>query len=124
MYKVAFAAWSGRVAPVFDVARHVRLVEVESGNVLSETEETLPTGPVHAKGRRLAELGVKALVCGAVSRPVFSLIAAYDIRVIPFVAGDLEEVIQAYLHGKLETDVFAMPGFCGRRGRRRRRGEP
>jgi hypothetical protein len=48
-------------------------------------------------------------------------VAAYGIRLIPFVAGDLREVIRAWLGGKLECDAFAMPGCCGRSLRRRQR---
>jgi predicted Fe-Mo cluster-binding NifX family protein len=44
-------------------------------------------------------------------------VTAYGIKVIPFIAGDLDEIIQAFLEGKLERDEFAMPGCCGR-GRR------
>lgn len=42
------------------------------------------------------------------------MVAAYDIRVIPFVAGDLREVIRAWLGGGLESPFFAMPGCNGR----------
>jgi hypothetical protein len=48
-------------------------------------------------------------------------LAAYGVHVIPFVAGDLNEVIQAWLSGGLEDDDFAMPGCCGS-GRLSRRG--
>jgi len=41
--------------------------------------------------------------------------------VIPFVAGGLREVIQAWRDGKLNGAAFAMPGCCGRRRQRRRR---
>jgi hypothetical protein len=41
--------------------------------------------------------------------------------VVPFVAGDLSEVIQAWLRGNLESDTFVMAG-CSGRGRGRRRG--
>jgi hypothetical protein len=42
--------------------------------------------------------------------------------VIPFVAGDLREVIEAWMDGDLARDVFSMPG-CRRRVRRRSRGK-
>jgi predicted Fe-Mo cluster-binding NifX family protein len=73
------------------------------------------------KAHRLAELGVGTLVCGAISRPFQEMVAAYGIRVIPFVAGDLSDVIEAWLSGNLESDIFVMPGYSGR-GRGRRRG--
>lgn len=119
--KTAFAHWENRVAPVFDVARRIRVVESTSGHVVAETDEVLADDLPIQKAIRLADLGVGTLVCGAISRPLQVMICAYDIEVVAFVAGDLGEVVQAWLLGKLEQDVFAMPGCCGR-GRRLRRG--
>jgi predicted Fe-Mo cluster-binding NifX family protein len=116
--KTAFAHWDHRIAPVFDTARELCLVDADSGRVFSETVE-LPTDdlPVR-KVLRLVELEVATLVCGAISRPMYGAVVAYGIQVIPFVAGDLDEVIQAWLGGKLENDGFSMPGCCERGGRR------
>jgi len=121
MMKAAFAHWDRRIAPVFDIARRIHVAEAESGQIVAETEEVLEEDMPVRKALRLAELGIGTLVCGAISRPLYKIVAAYGVHVIPFVAGDLNEVIQAWLSGGLEGDDFAMPGCC-RRGRRRRRG--
>jgi predicted Fe-Mo cluster-binding NifX family protein len=119
--KTAFAFWDNRIAPVFDVARMIRVVEVEAGKIIVETEHALTDDLPAQKALRLAELGIGALVCGAISRPVHAMVVAYGIEVIPFTAGDLREVIQAWLSGNLEQNLFAMPG-CSRRGHRLHRG--
>lgn len=111
--KAAFAYWDNRIAPVFDIARQIHVVEAESGRIVAETEEILTDDLPVQKVIRLAELGVGTLVCGAISRPLHEMVAAYSIEVIPFVAGGLSEVIQAWLSDKLEHDTFAMPGCCG-----------
>ncbi len=116
--KAAFAVWNHRIAPVFDVARKVHVVETESGRIVGEAEESLPDDGGEGKGLRLAELGVDTLVCGAISRTTQAMVAAYGIRMIPFVAGDMREVIRAWLSGALEKEVFAMPG-CGGQGQGR-----
>jgi len=116
--KAAFAHWDNRIAPVFDIARRIHVAEAESGRIVAETEEVLEDGMPVRKALRLAELGVGTLVCGAISRPLHEIVAAYGVHVISFVAGDLSEVIQAWLSGGLEGDDFAMPGCCGRRRRR------
>jgi predicted Fe-Mo cluster-binding NifX family protein len=118
MMKTAFATWDDRIAPVFDIARRIHVVEAESGRIVSEAGEVLAEDLPAQKAHRLVELGVGTLVCGAISRPFHEMVAAYGIRVI---AGDLSEVIQAWLGGDLERDTFAMPG-CSGRGRGRRRG--
>jgi predicted Fe-Mo cluster-binding NifX family protein len=117
--KAAFAYWDNRIAPVFDTARQIHVVEVEAGHLVGEAPETLSEDMSVQKALRLVELGVGILVCGAISRPMHEMVTAYGIRVVSFVAGDLREVIQAWISGDLEGGAFAMPGCCGR-GRRRR----
>jgi hypothetical protein len=47
------------------------------------------------------------------------MITAYGIEVIAFIAGDLQEVIEAWLCGKLAgSDKYRMPGCRRTRGRR------
>jgi predicted Fe-Mo cluster-binding NifX family protein len=116
--KIAFAYWGKRIAPVFDTARQIHVVKAESGQVVGETQEMLPEDFPVPKTLRLVELGIGTLVCGAISRPLHVVVASYGIQVIPFVAGDLHEVIQAWLRGNLGHDTFAMPGCYGRGGRR------
>ena len=112
--KAAFAAWDNRIAPVFDVARQIHLVEAEDGRVICETEELLADDLPVQRALRLTELGVGTLVCGAISRALHEMVAANGIRVIPFVVGDLRKVIQAWLKGGLGRNDFVMPGCCGR----------
>jgi len=115
--KVAFAVWDTKISPVFDVTRQVVLVDADAGKILGETRETLQGEMPSQKAVRLSELRVNTLVCGAISRSAQAMVEVFGIRVIPFVTGELREVIQAWLSDSLEDDQFAMPGCCGRRHR-------
>ncbi len=113
--KVAIAVWNGRISPVFDVSRHVLLLEVEKGAVIGTTEESFDDDNPVRKASKLAKLGAKTLLCGAISRSLAAMLAAYGIRTIPFIAGKVEEVIEASLAGALPNSALSMPGCCGRR---------
>jgi predicted Fe-Mo cluster-binding NifX family protein len=119
--KTAFAYWNDRIAPVFDTAQQIHVVEYLGAVIIAENKETIPSELPVQKVLRLVELEVGVLVCGAVSRQVYDVLTAYGIHVIPFVAGGLSEIIKAYLDGNLEKGMFAMPG-CRRQARHRRRG--
>ncbi len=121
MRKAAFAYWNDRIAPVFDNARQIRIVEAEKGCVVTEAEDVLPDDQLVHKATCLVEIDIDTLVCGAISRPLHEVIAAYGIRVIPFVAGDLREIIQAWINDSLEGGDYAMPGCCGTGQRRQGR---
>lgn len=112
----AFANWKAGIAPVFDAAHWVHIVEADSSRIIREARESLP-GPLPAqKALRLADLGVETLVCGAISRPMWRMVVGQGIHVVPFITGDLHEVIEAWLAGTLEKGVYDMPGCVRRAG--------
>lgn len=115
--KTAFAYWDNRIAPVFDTARQIHIVESDGGRVVRKEDSALPDAPPWAKAHRLADLGIETLVCGAISRSLAELVAASGIEVVSFVTGGLDEVVGAALRGGLWHHVFAMPG-CPDQGRR------
>lgn len=120
--KTAFSVWGQRIAPVFDTARQIHLVESDGTRITAEKPHALSGEDVTQKVAWLAAQGVATLVCGAVSRPLQEQLAAAGITVIPFVAGDLRQVIQASFDGTLSGAEFTMPGCCGRRRMRRQHG--
>lgn len=117
--KTALTCWKGRIAPVFDVARQVCIVRTGSGRVLDETTAALPADGPAAKVHRLTELGIDVLICGAISQSLQKMAEAHGIRVIAFVAGEVRDVLAAWMEDTIDNSVFAMPGCRGRRRRHR-----
>lgn len=115
--KAAFAIWDSKISPVFDVTRQIHVVDAEAGKILGETQASLSGEMPTQKALRLAELGVQTLVCGAISRHTQVMVEVRGIRVIPFVTGELHEVINAWLSATLENELFAIPGCYGRKHR-------
>lgn len=115
--KVALSVWKGRISPVFDVSRRILVLDIRRGVVTGRKEETLVEDDPVRKAGQLSEWGVRKLICGAISRPLAGLIAAHGIRMVPFVAGNAEEVIEAFLAGELPNRRMVMPGCCGRQSR-------
>lgn len=120
--KTAFSVWEQRIAPVFDTSRQIHLVESDGTRIISKRVFAISGEDVPQMLTWLSEQGVDTLVCGAVSRPLQERLAAIGIKVFPFVAGDLRQVITALLDGSLKGAAFTMPGCCGRRRMRRLHG--
>ena len=111
------AVWRNRVAPLFDVAQQLLLVEIEAGCIVHRAEAGMPDVPASLKAVRLVELGAQVLVCGAISEPLQAMIMGHGIRVVPFLNGDIGELEQALLNGSLNDPAFAMPGWRKRKRR-------
>jgi predicted Fe-Mo cluster-binding NifX family protein len=110
--RAAFSVSGERIAPVFDVAPQLLIVEADASRILRQSEETRSTDfPVQA-ALRLVELSIGALVCGAISGQTRTVMEAYGIRVCPFLTGSVCEVVDAWVAGELNCKAFAMPG-CG-----------
>lgn len=116
--RIALTEWQGRISPVLDTARALVVADIEDGALISRRDEAFSGDMVQEKIARLRALGVELLVCGAVSRPLAESIVSSGIRLVPFVSGDIGEVLQAVTARRMPDPAFAMPGCrCGR-GRR------
>lgn len=123
--KIALTIWEGRISPVFDVAGLVYLVESETGATPRERSLSLKGLSAWEKVALLKDMGVTALICGAISCPVRMVAESHNIQVFPFVTGTYAETLQAWREGRLNEERFLMPGCrrennnnCHRRGRR------
>lgn len=122
--KVALTVWENRISPVFDSARMLLIANIENKTVKSRRYEPFYSELSLRRAAKMSDLGVKVLICGAVSQPLANMVEAYGIELIPFVTGDVNQVLDAYLKDILSTPNFRMPGCqAGRRRRcRHRRG--
>ena len=111
--RVAVPIWQHRVSPVFDTAARLLLCEVEDGHEVSRTEQFMGGLSLPARTSRLVELGVDVLLCGALSRELASILTASGIKVVPWVSGSVDDVVNCYISGKPLDSRFQMPG-CGR----------
>jgi len=112
--KTAITIWNDRVSPVFDVTGKARLYESEGERICSEQQLLLPDACATEKIACLVEAGTDVLICGAISRDAHSTATNAGIRVFPFIAGDVQEILQACLASRLVEGGFAMPGCACR----------
>ncbi|SDN32370.1 Predicted Fe-Mo cluster-binding protein, NifX family [Desulfonauticus submarinus] len=117
--KVGFTVWQNRIAPVFDVAKTLEIVEIENDSIIRECVATINTPLIWQKIKELELLGLDTVVCGAISRSVWEFLQARKIEVIPFISGHINEVKRAFLENKLiGSAIFAMPGCLKRQQER------
>jgi predicted Fe-Mo cluster-binding NifX family protein len=113
--KTAISIFEARVAPVFDTAREICLVERSASGDPTKTFCRFEDGDLQAKVAWLVACEVRMLICGAVSQPIHHALVDAGIDVVPFVCGEIDEVIAAQAAKTLSKPAFAMPGCCGRR---------
>lgn len=112
--KVAIPEWRGRVSPVFDVARTLLLVEVKDGGERDRRELHVTAKEPKARADFVGGLGADVVICGAISWRLEMALSAAGVRVISQTCGDVEQVLSAFIAGRLDGEAFLMPG-CSRR---------
>jgi len=115
--KLGIPTWDGRVSPVLDVARNLLVVEVEGGVEVGRSEVGFADARPGPRADQVRRLGVEVLICGALSWPLEAILTSGGVRVIARTCGAVEDVLRAFLSGRLADWAFLMPGCCGRRRR-------
>ena len=106
---IAIPVWNSRVSPVFDVAKTVRVADLDdrSGELVADGTHVLsPARPAAV----LSEIGVDVLVCSAISAPLEAALCGLGIEVISDICGSPDEIISALAAGDTELVRFRSPG--------------
>jgi predicted Fe-Mo cluster-binding NifX family protein len=107
--QVALTVWEGRISPLFDATRMLLIADVRGHTIAAKHYEPLTCDSAFAKAARLNDLGVDVLICGGISDTFANLIEARGIKLIAFSAGNVEEVLKAYLADETGVTQFQMP---------------
>jgi predicted Fe-Mo cluster-binding NifX family protein len=125
--RIAIPEYDNQVATVMDFAGRLLLIDCETGQETERKTVDFSEQLVPAKVARLVDFGVNLLICGAISRPFSAMVLHSGIEIIPFISGNVDDVLSAYFRGYLVDSRFLMPGcrvgqHWGRRGGRRGHG--
>ena len=114
--KVALTVWEHRISPVFDTANMLLLAEIKDKKVISKRHEPFDPELFSRLVNRLTALDITVLICGAISKVPANIIEASRIKLIPFISGKADDVLECYAQGIQIIPAFLMPG-CGRKRR-------
>ncbi len=122
MTRVAIPVFNQRVAPVFDWAGILAIIETSSSGPNLPVEQDITSLLALQRSELLLSENIEVLICGGISCPLAAQISNSGIKVIAGIAGDTHQVIGAFNSGNLDSAKWALPGWCGGLGRGRGRG--
>jgi predicted Fe-Mo cluster-binding NifX family protein len=118
--KIAIPHWRGRVSPVFDASDSMVVIDIEDGRERRRENVALYSRDPFRRAQEVSGLGADVILCGAVSQTLERALLGAGVRVQGFICGNVDVVVNAFLHGRLSEARFHMPG--GRGGRHRSQG--
>ena len=108
--KLAVTVWDERISPVFDAAHTLLIVDVKNGRLKNISYEPFNPQSEARLTEDLTHLGIEVLICGPISQVHSTLIEACAIHLIPFIGGNVNEVLESYVKGNPLAPAFLMPG--------------
>ncbi len=113
--KIAIPVWGDTVSTVLDFSNLLEVVRLESRHVALRERVPFAEPTIIGKASKLKGLGVDLVLCGALSMPMYRMIMASGISVMPFLRGAVDDVLEAYCSNILPDERFKLPG-CDRVG--------
>jgi hypothetical protein len=115
--KIAVSEYQGRIAPVFDTCRRVLIfVQTPEGDSEVASEDWTTVGR-HSRPDRLLKLSVHTVLCGGISCWMNEQIILRGMTLVPWLSGNINEILLAYRNGTILAPQYAMPGWTGCRAR-------
>jgi predicted Fe-Mo cluster-binding NifX family protein len=108
--KIAIPVWQDRVSPLFDSSEHLLVAESAGNRILKQDVISMESLSLFQRIDLLQRLHIEVFACGGITRPILENISNKNIKVIPFICGDVNELLQAILNGKDVKFLFSMPG--------------
>ena len=101
--KAAIPLFGKRISPRFDCAQSFVLVTILDQSVTSRQNQSIEDSMPFVKAQRLKDLNVDTLICNGVDEGTLESLKSLGIRVLSDIRGEVDEVIDLYIGGKLDN---------------------
>lgn len=118
---LCLACYKDRLASVFDNASELKMFRVEDNKICPAGYLSLPSKDPKDRTSAIMTCGATFLICGAICGCTVNELEQSGVRVIPWIRGVVDEILEAYQQNRLEN--YIMPGCGGRVGRPGRCGQ-
>ncbi len=99
---LAIPVFRSRVAPVLDWCSKIIIVPEKDADAASGRQIDVINENIFRQMQILRDQGIKTLICGALSPEMLNYGESLGMKIIHGIAGDIEEVLQAYREQKLD----------------------
>ena len=108
--KVALTIWEDRISPVADSANRLWVVVLDGRDIRAQHVERFNGESLFRRAEALSALNIETFICGAISTFLANLVEGYGIRLIPFIRGKADDVLNAFITGSLSAPKYTMRG--------------
>lgn len=101
MKRIAIPVFENRISNRLDCSENIFLYSVDRDKIENHEIARLVQASPSAKLNMLLELGIDVLICNGITDFYSRKLSESKIQVIPWISGEVEDVLYHYLKGKL-----------------------
>ncbi len=106
METIAIPIFGNRISPRLDYTESIQLITVENGVIKDREILKLLSSSRFEKINMIVKINPKVIICDGVSDLSFDKLRANNIKVYPWIHGEVDIILKKYLDGKLkQTDI-------------------
>lgn len=112
METIAIPVFGNRVSPRLDYTESLQLVKIENGAIQNKEIVKLLSLSRFEKINMLVRIHPNVIICDGVSDLSYEKLITNNIKVFPWIHGEVDAVIDKYLNGKLkQSDIQDKPNI-------------
>jgi len=111
MIRIAIPIFHHRVSPVLDTCTRLLIIDYEGQAEVDRREVAFDMYSTSERFEIVKKLNPDAVICCGISDVFDRMLQAAGIRLICGIAGDVQQVAEAFLGNRLDAPCFRMPGF-------------
>ena len=109
--KIAAPIYGDSISNVFDFAKRLLIVDVDNDKEVKRLEVVIENKYPIQRAVQLINMNTDVFICGEISQELLFALKASGIEVVPFITGNVNNVIQAYIDGIIANREYSMPGY-------------
>lgn len=101
METIIIPLFGSRISPRLDYAQHFQVFTIENGKIGKIESIKIITNNRLERINRLIRLKPNVIICNGLTERCYVELTKSDIKIIPWIQGEFEEVLQNYFSGYL-----------------------
>ena len=111
MIRIAIPIFHNRVSPVLDTCTRLLIIDFEGKDGVERREISFDIYSQSERFEIVKKLNPDAIICCGISEVFDRMLQSAGIRLISGIAGDVEQVVEAFLCNRIDDPCFRMPGY-------------
>jgi predicted Fe-Mo cluster-binding NifX family protein len=111
MIRIAIPIFHQRVSPVLDTCTRLLVIDYEGQTEVDRREVAFDMYSLSERFDIVKKLDPDAIICCGISEAFDRMLQTAGVRLICGIAGDVQQVAEAFLCNRLDAPRFRMPGF-------------